>query len=260
MSSFGTARDILNARLGENQAHQSRIVWAAVIANSAAMIAVMSLIGNVERPDDALNFFWWSLLCFGFGTAVSTLAAVIYGRVCDLSIVIAALSSRYEGALHGLHSGSEEAARVSFAMAADLGAKERPAPDLPLAKVRAGLIQQLDRLRTTRDLAVTQRQSATRWFWTLVIVASICLAVGVELPLVKNATGGRIQNAAEGGYSGASTPRPKAESLSTSPGTPTSTSRLPAHRHQTPTPLPLRPELGSTRSAPAVDRKKGDHG
>lgn len=56
-------------------AHIDRVSWAPIAANAAAILALTGIIGNVDRPDDALSALSSPLSIFGLGVLAGLAAS-----------------------------------------------------------------------------------------------------------------------------------------------------------------------------------------
>ncbi|HJV43259.1 hypothetical protein [Caulobacter sp.] len=60
------------------EGREGRLVWAASIANAAVLLALIGLIGNVTKPDAAIQFLRWPIVWLGFGVMTGGGCAYLY--------------------------------------------------------------------------------------------------------------------------------------------------------------------------------------
>ncbi len=108
-------QSLLGAAYSAKEDRMARLIWACAIANGAALLAFLNIIGNVDHPDAALRFLTGPLTicCFGLvaGGGAGNLFSQLGERELDImtdltimeSVTLAATSSKtselYQAAL-----------------------------------------------------------------------------------------------------------------------------------------------------------------
>jgi hypothetical protein len=112
--SITAGRDVMNAKLAAAEARVARFMWAGALANGAALVALVGLVGNVDFPDVALTALSIPLLVFAVGVFAGGQAGGHLVVIAELEVQVATDAALYEIAVSAAVSDSLKDLQVSL--------------------------------------------------------------------------------------------------------------------------------------------------
>ncbi|MFT4251784.1 MAG: hypothetical protein QM608_04790 [Caulobacter sp.] len=109
-------RDLMAAKLAAAEGRVARFMWTGALANGAALVALVGVIGNVPDPDAALTALGVPILIYAIGICAGGWAGGHLAAIGELEVQISTDVALYEAALPAALSRSLEDLQLTLAI------------------------------------------------------------------------------------------------------------------------------------------------
>lgn len=109
-------RDLMAAKLAAAEGRVARFMWTGALANGAALVALVGVIGNVPDPDAALTALGIPILVYAMGICAGGWAGGHLAAIGELEVQISTDVALYETALPAAISRSLEDLQLTLAI------------------------------------------------------------------------------------------------------------------------------------------------
>lgn len=191
--SINTGRDVMNAKLAAAEGRVARFMWAGALANGAALVALVGLVGNVTVPDAALTALSIPLLIFATGVFAGGQAGGHLAVIAELEVLVATDAALYEIALPAAVSDSLRDLQLTLAiLEGRFYGEAKPTPRrMGEAKARFEEVAQFVSKRSAEYATLKQKRSGRLGRWAMASFG--CLLGGMVLIVAGHSLGVRLQ-------------------------------------------------------------------
>ncbi len=190
---ISAGRDTMNAKLAAAEGRVARFMWAGALANGAALVALVGLIGNVPVPDVALSALSVPLLVFAAGAFAGGQAGGHLAVIAELEVLVATDAALYEIALPAAVSDSLKDLQVTLAiLEARFYGEAKPTPRrMNEARARFEEVTLFVSKRAAQYAALKQTRAGRLGRWAMASFG--CLLGGMVVIVAGHALGVRLQ-------------------------------------------------------------------